>query len=60
MIIRGFRIQFNINNINFIIKGSSMFLVNQKSELEPCVAISLEIATHLVRNLTSKTDKLLY
>ena len=58
MIIRGFRIQFYINNIDFIIKGSSIFLVNQKSELEPCVAISLEIATQSGQEFSLKTANL--
>ena len=58
MLIRGFCIQFYINNIDFIIKGSSIFLVNQKSELEPCVAISLEIATQSGQEFSLKTANL--
>ena len=34
------------DNNNFRIKTSSIFLVSQIYELKPCLAISLEIATH--------------
>ena len=34
-----------MENINFKIERSSIFLVNQTFKLEPCLAISLEIAT---------------
>ena len=44
MIIGRLRIQYKRENINFRIKISSIFLVNQIYELEPCLAISLEKA----------------
>ena len=45
MIIGMLREQHNRENINFRIKRSSIFLVNQIYELEPCLAMSLEFAT---------------
>ena len=45
MIIGMLREQHNRENINFRIKRSSIFLVNQIYELEPCLAMSLECAT---------------
>ena len=43
MIIGRLRIQTKRENVNFGIKRSCVFLVNQKYELEPCPVISLEI-----------------
>ena len=43
MIIGRLRIHSKRENINFRIKRSIIFLVNQPYELEPCLAISLEI-----------------
>ena len=54
MIIGRLLIQSWKKNVNFRIKRSSIFLVNQKSELEPCLAISLEIA----KNFASKIANL--
>ena len=45
MIIGRLRIQSDRENINFRIKRSSILLLNQAKELEPFLAISLEIAT---------------
>ena len=42
MIITRLRIQFKREKIDFRMKRSRIFLKNQKSELEPCLAISLE------------------
>ena len=45
MIIGRLRVQSKRENINFMIKRASIFLVNQTHELGPCVAISLKIVT---------------
>ena len=54
MIIGRLRIQSKRKNINFRIKRSSIFLVNQLYELEPCLAISLEIATQYGQEFSLK------
>ena len=45
MIIGPLRILFKRENINFRVESCSIFLMNQKSELEPCLMKFLEIAT---------------
>ena len=55
MILGKLRIQFKRENIYFRIKGSSIFLVHSNSELEPCLAISHEIATQSSQELNLKT-----
>ena len=47
MIIRRLHLQFEKESFNFRVKKSRrqhIFLVNQKSQLEPCLAISLLLA----------------
>ena len=43
--------------INVIIKRSRIFLVSQQPELEPCLAISLEIATQSGLDLILKNHR---
>ena len=45
MVIGRLGIQSKRENIDFRIRRSSIFLVKQICELEPCLAISFEIAT---------------
>ena len=52
MIIDWLHIQSKRENINFRIKKSSIFHVNQIYKLEPCLAISLEIATRSGRGFS--------
>ena len=54
MIIGRLRIQSKRENMNFRIKRSSMFPVNQIYELESCVAISLEIVTQFGKEFSHK------
>ena len=42
------------NNVGFRIKKFSVFLVNQKMELKPCLAISLKIATQSAQAFSLK------
>ena len=54
MIIGRSRIQFKRENINNRIRRSNIFFVNQKYELEPCPAISFEIATQYGQEFSLK------
>ena len=54
MIIGRLRIQTKRENVNFGIKRSCVFLVNQKYELEPCLTIYLEKATQSGHELSLK------
>ena len=57
MIIGRLRLQFKSENSNFRIKRSSIFLVNQIYELEPCLEISLEIATQSGQEFSLKNSQ---
>ena len=57
MIIGRLLIQFKRGNINFRIKRSSIVLVSQILELEPCLAVSPEIATQSGRELSLKNRR---
>ena len=50
------RIQSKRENINIRIKRSSVFLENQIYDLEPCLAISLEIATQSGQEFSLKVN----
>ena len=58
MIIGRLRVLFLRGNINSNIKKSYIFLVHQKSELEPCLVISQEIATQYGQQFNLKTANL--
>ena len=47
-------IQFKRNKINFRIKRSNIFLLNQNTEIDPCLAISVEKATQSAQELSLK------
>ena len=57
MIYGRLRTQSKRQNINFEIKRSIIFLVNQMYELEPCLVISLVIATQFGQELRFKNEK---
>ena len=50
-------IQVKRENSNFRIKMSCIFLVNHKSELEPCMALSLQTKTYSGREFSLKNHK---
>ena len=60
MIIGRLRMHFKRENINFRIKRSRIFLLNQIYELEPCLAIPLGMNTinNLTKSLAQKTANL--
>ena len=58
MVIGSLHIQSKKENINFRIKRTSIFLVNKIHDLEPCLAISLEIASQSGQEFSPKNGQL--